>query len=278
MVKLYRIVRMRTPGLRSLFLYAICMVFPVLLPVEPVLGGVDDFELSFYWKKSPLGRSGQSTLGALARDSREATGPDGKKARWEGIAWRKLEKMLEVPAEADLVIFQSEDYLTFFLEREKLRKLNPILAVARQGKLFRGDNWPRTKKHGRTWHLGPFALIAEDSVIRKNALTELPFQVHTIRWQQSSSFWRERKLPSGKVGDILRDQCLRCHQVNGAGGNQAPDFLLPEPMSKFLSEKQFVDYIVSPAARGKGSRMFLWNKVNKARARGIYRWIKKSGE
>jgi cytochrome c2 len=119
-------------------------------------------------------------------------------------------------------------------------------------------------KTGQVIPLGPFYLIWEniqDQEMKQEGENGWPYQL--IAFDQikfTEKFPKIAPIPnanqSAKDGFLaFRKYCLKCHAINGEGGNMGPELHAPVNVTQYFKEKWLKAWIANPASVRNNSKM-----------------------
>jgi len=136
-----------------------------------------------------------------------------------------------------------------------------LIAIAEKGQ---SEFNTLKRNNGETINPGPFFLVWE-SIKNKGAKTDpwlsWPWQITSI---ELTSFVREfpHSAPPNPATDLtqkgllaFRQHCIKCHSINGDGGNVGPELNYPVNVTEYWKEEWLARFIADPKSIRPNSKM-----------------------
>jgi len=188
---------------------------------------------------------------------------DSKVHTYEGIS---LPVMLEQVfgkswKEFDLVKFITMDGYQPVIPTERIIAASGVISTGEKG--YQGFRQLQ-RKNGETVNPGPFYLVWEnisEKGSREDPWLSWPWQITSI---ELTSFAREfpRSAPPLNSGNsanegflAFRQHCIKCHPINGDGGNVGPELNYPVNVTEYWKEEWLARFIADPQSIRTNSRM-----------------------
>ncbi len=122
----------------------------------------------------------------------------------------------------------------------------------------------RSRSNGKSIQLGPYYLIWEnkqDTLIRSEGEEGWPYQLIGFDLISFSDKFPKLAPPLGasphaKEGFLVfRKYCLKCHSINGEGGNVGPELHAPVNVTEYFNEKWLKIWLKDPSLIRRNSKM-----------------------
>lgn len=163
--------------------------------------------------------------------------------------------------DSDAIKFTALDGYQPIIPVRVILKHNGIIAIGENG---RSDFSLLVRNNGETVDPGPFFLVWEniqDVTARKEPWLSWPWQLTTI---ELTSF--EREYPhsspppasheSVKKGFLaFRQHCIKCHAINGDGGDIGPELNYPVSVTDYWQPEWLIRFIADPQSVRANSKM-----------------------
>lgn len=188
-------------------------------------------------------------------------GPDGKERQYRGVP---LPKMLDLAygtawKSSEIVLFTCLDGYQPFVPVSLVLSAKPTV-------VFQEDKpgaFTRFNAHGHDVNPGPFMLLWQAS---RAELDAQPLM--TKAWQLASlelaTFKKkfpfaappEKASAQAKAGFLqFQTYCIKCHKVNGSGGDVGPELAKPINVTTYFKEEYLRKFIEDPESVRKGAKM-----------------------
>ena len=188
---------------------------------------------------------------------------DSKVHTYEGISLPVLLELVfgKTWSSFDLVRFVTQDGYQPVIPTERIIAGSGVIATGEKGYPGFGK---LQRKNGESVDPGPIYLVWEninDKGSREDPWISWPWQITGI---ELSSFKREfpRSAPPLLSGNpamegflAFRQHCIKCHTINGDGGNFGPELNYPVNVTEYWNEEWLARYIADPQSIRTNSKM-----------------------
>ncbi len=166
----------------------------------------------------------------------------------------------------DAIKFTALDGYQSIIPSSVIIKHNGIIAL--------GENDQRrfsllTRSNAETVDPGPFFLVWEniqDVSVRNEHWLSWPWQMTTIELTSFKREYPHSTPPSASTETVkkgflaFRQHCIKCHTINGDGGNIGPELNYPVSITEYWQSKWLSRFITDPQSVRANSKMITFNR------------------
>jgi cytochrome c2 len=161
----------------------------------------------------------------------------------------------------DLVKFVSRDGYQPLIAQEAIAAHKGLVAVREEG---RTGFSPFRRSQGETVDPGPFWLVWDtvgDPAAKTDGWLSWPWQLTTIELTRLDREFPRTAPPLGASEDANRgftaflQHCVKCHQVNGDGGDLGPELNYPASVTEYWQPDWLAKFIADPQSVRHHSKM-----------------------
>ncbi|MEI7995216.1 MAG: hypothetical protein WCH01_09980, partial [Methylococcaceae bacterium] len=140
-------------------------------------------------------------------------------------------------------------------------KYNGMIAIGENG---RGVFSPLARSNGETVKPGPFFLVWEniqDVAAKKEPWLSWPWQLTTLELTSFEREYPHSSPPSASPESVkkgflrFRQHCIKCHAINGDGGNIGPELNYPVSVTEYWQPEWLIRFIADPQSVRANSKM-----------------------
>jgi len=140
-------------------------------------------------------------------------------------------------------------------------KYNGMIAI---GENSRGVFSPLARSNGETVDPGPFFLVWEniqDVAAKKEPWLSWPWQLTTLELTSFEREYPHSSPPSASPESVkkgflrFRQHCIKCHAINGDGGNIGPELNYPVSVTEYWQPEWLIRFIADPQSVRANSKM-----------------------
>ena len=140
-------------------------------------------------------------------------------------------------------------------------KYKGMIAIGENG---RGVFSPLARSNGETVDPGPFFLVWEniqDVAAKKEPWLSWPWQLTTLELTSFEREYPHSSPPSASPESVkkgflrFRQHCIKCHAINGDGGNIGPELNYPVSVTEYWQPEWLIRFIADPQSVRANSKM-----------------------
>ncbi len=181
-----------------------------------------------------------------------------------GVLLEELSRALAAEPAADLVVAVCDDQYNAHYSRGYLAEHHPLLVLKVNG--LSPDRWPKdSERHGQS--MGPYMISHRNfmpsfKILSHQDEPQIPWGVIGVEFRNEEKFLgaiaprRDEFDANVQAGyRIAQQNCLRCHNMDGVGGQKARHPWLVLSAWATASPEHFVAYVRNPPSQNPAAQM-----------------------
>lgn len=175
------------------------------------------------------------------------------------------------------ILFHCKDGYAPTATLEQIQKNDALLAIQEKGRTSESP-WEPLVQNGKSIEFKPAYIVWSNH--KKNQHLPWPYQVVKLRFIDFNKTYN-RILPHDKSVRssvyqgflVFKNNCLKCHKLNGQGGEMGPELNFPKNITEYWKEGELLKYIRNPQDYRVPNRMSPV-KLSDPEGRHLLRYLK----